>query len=172
MEIFVHITTDQILSVHMWEFHDLWVRIRVQIFRLYLGQGRPRPPPQLWLHAWILCSQMQGRSHLGMQGAMAPRLQFPNQTKSKSFSFKHYGYCFSRMFRNHTGPEISQFLPCVLQFLDNLWRLFIFFFNYMGEIDHFTWTFWKGPTLNTGPSEKFLFVDHPKEHYKEREFKP
>ena len=34
------------------------------------------------------------------------------------------------------GPEISQFLPCMLQFLDNLWRVSIFS-NYIGEIDHF-----------------------------------
>ena len=34
------------------------------------------------------------------------------------------------------GPEISWFLPCVLQFLDNLWQLFIFS-NYLSEIDHF-----------------------------------
>ena len=35
------------------------------------------------------------------------------------------------------GPDISQLLSCMLQFLDNLWRLFIFS-NYVGEIDHFT----------------------------------
>ena len=35
------------------------------------------------------------------------------------------------------GPRISQFLPCMPQFLDNLWRLFICS-NYIGEEDHFT----------------------------------
>ena len=35
------------------------------------------------------------------------------------------------------GPEISQFLPCMLQCWDNLCRLFIFS-NYIREIDHFT----------------------------------
>ena len=33
--------------------------------------------------------------------------------------------------------RISQFLPCSVQFLDNLWRLFIFS-KYIREIDHFT----------------------------------
>ena len=55
--------------------------------------------------------------------------------------------------------------------LDNSWGLFIFS-NYIGEIDHFTWTFWKGPIFNAGPSEKFPFLDNPKEDHKEREFKP
>ena len=31
--------------------------------------------------------------------------------------------------------------------------------------------FWKGPTLNTGPSKEFLIADHPKEDHNEREFK-
>ena len=35
------------------------------------------------------------------------------------------------------GPEISQFLPCILQVLDNLRQLFIFS-NCIGEMEHFT----------------------------------
>ena len=34
------------------------------------------------------------------------------------------------------GPEISRFLPYILQILDNLWRLFIFS-NYLGETNYF-----------------------------------
>ena len=64
------------------------------------------------------------------------------------------------------GPEISQFLPCMLQFLDSLWRLL------HREIDHFTLDLLNSPILNAGPSEKFLFVDYPKEDLKEREFNP
>ena len=48
MEIFVHITIIQIFSVRLWEFHNLSVRIRAQIFRLYLGQGRLPPPHPGW----------------------------------------------------------------------------------------------------------------------------
>ena len=34
-----------------------------------------------------------------------------------------------------------------------------------------SWTFWKGPILNAGPSENFLILDHPKEDHNEQEFK-
>ena len=54
----------------------------------------------------------------------------------------------------------------MLQFLDSLWRLL------HREIDHFTFDLLNSPILNAGPSEKFLFVDHPKEDLKEREFNP
>ena len=37
-------------------------------------------------------------------------------------------------------PKISQFSPCMLQFLDNIQRLFIFS-NYTGEKDHFSLDF-------------------------------
>ena len=47
----------------------------------------------------------------------------------------------------------------MLQILDNLRRLFIFF-NDIGEIDQFHWTFWEDPALNAGPSEKILIVGH------------
>ena len=46
------------------------------------------------------------------------------------------------------GSEISRFLPFMLEFLDNLRRLFIFS-NYIGEIDHFTLD---------GPSEKIRYL--------------
>ena len=58
----------------------------------------------------------------------------------------------------------------MLQFLDNLWRLFIFS-DCIREIDHFTLDFLKRSSNNGGPSEKFLIVDHPKEDHNEREFK-
>ena len=61
---------------------------------------------------------------------------------------------------------MSQFLSRMLQFLDYLWRLFI------GEIDHFTLDLLKKSDTNVKPSEKFLFVDHPKEDHNKREFKP
>ena len=98
----------------------------------------------------------RGVATRGDQVAMAPLLQFPSQKRYKSFRFKHQGYCFVLTdVQKLLGPEISQFLPCMLQFLDNLWRLIIFS-NYIGEINHFTldllkrsntwrWTFWKVP---------------------------
>ena len=62
------------------------------------------------------------------------------------------------------GPEISRFLPCMLQFLDNLRRIFIYS-NYTGEIACFTLDFLKSLILNAGPSEKFFIVNHPKENH-------
>ena len=90
------------------------------------------------------------------QGGHVHPTSISEPNKPKSFSFKYHGYCFLRMFRNSTGPKISQFLRYMLQFFDDLWRFFIFS-NYIREIDHFTWTIWKGPILNAGSSEKFLF---------------
>ena len=46
------------------------------------------------------------------------------------------------------------------------------FFQLHREKDHFTLDLLNSPILNAGPSEKFLFVDHPKEDLKEREFPP
>ena len=54
----------------------------------------------------------------------------------------------------------------MLQFLDNLWRLFIFS-NYKRKIGHFTLDLVK----RSDTSEKFLIVDHSKEDHSEREFK-
>ena len=41
----------------------------------------------------------------GARGTMLPPLQFPNQTRSNSFSLKHQGYCFLRMFRNYLNQK-------------------------------------------------------------------
>ena len=58
----------------------------------------------------------------------------------------------------------------MLQFLNNLWRLFIFS-NYT-EIDYVKLDLLKmSDTANAGPSENFLIVDHPKEDHNEWEFK-
>ena len=63
------------------------------------------------------------------------------------------------------GPEISRFLPCKLEVLNNLRQLF-FFSSYK----------WKR-SFHVGPSEKVrylsleLIVDHPKEDHHEKEFK-
>ena len=70
------------------------------------------------------------------------------------------------------GPEISRFLPCMLQFLNSSRQLFIFS-NYIREIDHFMLDLLErsDPILNSGLSEKTLIVDYPKEDHNEREFK-
>ena len=59
---------------------------------------------------------------------------------------------------------------------DTIFRQFMvafhFFSNYVGKQITSCWTFWECPILHAIPSEKFLFVDHPKEDLKEQEFKP
>ena len=57
--------------------------------------------------------------------------------KVQKFHFQTLGILFLMDVQKLYGPRISQFLPCMLQFLDNLWRLFICS-NYIGEEDHFT----------------------------------
>ena len=44
-----------------------------------------------------------------VQVAMAPPLQFLNQTRSNSFSFKYQGYFFLRVFRNYTDHKFHDF---------------------------------------------------------------
>ena len=80
---------------------------------------------------------------------------------------RHQGYCFLRMYI----PGISQFLPCMLQFLDNIWRLFIFLTT--REIGHFTLDHQRRSEFNAGPSDPlFLLVDHPKENRNKLKFNP
>ena len=54
------------------------------------------------------------------------------------------------------GPEISQYVPCMLQFSDNLWRFFIYY-NYIAEIANFTLDLLKNfdYSRNPGPTKKF-----------------
>ena len=57
--------------------------------------------------------------------------------KVQKFQFETSGILLFTDVQKLYVPEISQFLPCKLQFLDNLWRLSIFS-NYKVEEDHFT----------------------------------
>ena len=71
-------------------------------------------------------------------GAMPPlptSVSEPN--KVQKFQFQTSGILLFTDVQKLYGPDILQFLPCMLQLLDNLWRLFIFS-NYRGKIDHFT----------------------------------
>ena len=111
---------------------------------------------------------MQGRSHWGANGAWPPIL-ISEPNKVQQFLF-HLSLLFTDVQKLY-GPEISRFLPWMIQFLDNLWRLFIFS-KYIGKQITSCWTVWEGPIFHAIPSEKFLFVDYLKEDLKEREFKP
>ena len=57
--------------------------------------------------------------------------------KVQQFQFQTSGILLFMGIQNLYGPEMSHFLPYILQFLENLRRLFIFSY-YVGKIDHFT----------------------------------
>ena len=73
-----------------------------------------------------LASFPMGLTTGGEQGGMPPPsppyppLQFPNQTRSNSFSFNTSEILLFTGIQKSYGPEIPGFLPCMLQFLDNL----------------------------------------------------
>ena len=75
--------------------------------------------------------------------------------KKQQFEFQTSGILLLAGVQKLYGPEISQFLPCVLQVLDNLRQLFISS-NYIGEIDHFTLVILK--RSDTGRPEEFLLL--------------
>ena len=89
-----------------------------------------------------LGSVVQGRNHWGSQGWGIPP-PIPSLTsvselnKVQKFEFQISGILFFTDAQKLYGSEILQFLPCVLQFLDNLWWPFSIS-NCIGEIDHFT----------------------------------
>ena len=72
------------------------------------------------------------------KGRHSPPTSIPEPNKSQKFHFHTSGILHFTDVQKLFGPEISQFLPGMLQCLDNLWRLFIFSNYYIREIDHFT----------------------------------
>ena len=80
----------------------------------------------------------------GVQGAMThpplppppPYSSISERNKVKKFQFQTSRILLLTNVQKLHEPEISQFLPCILQFLDNLWRLSNFS-SYIGKIDHF-----------------------------------
>ena len=117
---------------------------------------------------------------MGGEGAQGPWSLFFNYRTNKvqAFQFQTSGILLFTNVQKLHGPEISQFLPCMLQFLDNLGAL-PFFLSTQGNrsvhvrsSEKVRYLTLDRPILNPGPSERFLFVDHPKENPNEREFEP
>ena len=97
---------------------------------------------------------------------MAPLIQFTNQTRSKSFNFKHQGYCFLCMFRNYTDQKFHDFY-CVCY---NFWSIYDKYECFLTTYEKFItsclpsekvwyltldllksfslWTIWKKTTMN------------------------
>lgn len=80
-------------------------------------------------------SRLAGVQSLEGAGGMVSSLQFPNQTRSQNFSFKHQGYCFL---------QISLFIFAFYCFFSTIYDGFpVFYSNYIKEIDLFTLDFLK-----------------------------
>ena len=107
---------------------------------------------------------------VGGGGDIALSLQFSNQARSNSFSFKHQRYCFLRVFRNYADRKSNNFYRVCYNFWTTYGVVFIFS-NYIREKITPRWTFWKSSILTAEPSGKLLIVDHPKENHNEQEFK-
>ena len=116
------------------------------------------------------CLLMTGVQPLGGLGGHGSLTLISEPKQVQQFQFQTSGVFLFTGVQEIYGPEISQFLPCMLQFLDNL-RWHFTFSSYIGEIDHFRLTFSKGPILSPGHSEMFLIMDHPTEDLNEQEFK-
>ena len=95
--------------------------------------------PTFLLKDIFLRKQQQGRSHWRGrgQGRHGPFTSISEANKVQEFKFQISGTLLFMGVQKLYGPEISRFLPCMLQFLDNLRRLFIFS-KYIRGIDHFT----------------------------------
>ena len=73
----------------------------------------------------------------GYGGGMTSPTSISEPNKVQKCQFQTSGMLLFTDVQKVYGPEILQFLPRMLEFLDNLWRVFTFS-NYIEEIDHFT----------------------------------
>ena len=71
-------------------------------------------------HSWHFPFLNEYATVGGQGGPWSPSLQFSNQTRSKSFIFKHQEYCFFRMFRNYTDQKFQNFYRACC----NFWTLY------------------------------------------------
>ena len=86
----------------------------------------------------------QGHSHWGerVAGGPWPLTSVFKPRKVHKFQFRTSGILLFTDVQKLYGPENSQHLLCMLQFLDNLWRLFIFLTT-LGKYHTSRSTFWK-----------------------------
>ena len=67
----------------------------------------------------------QGRSHWGTRGRYGPLTSSFEPKKDQHFQFQISEILPFTSFQKLYRPNISRFLPCMLQFLDNIHRLLI-----------------------------------------------
>ena len=85
---------------------------------------------------WFLHGYWGVATERAREGAMAISTSISEPNKVQQFQFETSGILLFTGVQKLCGPEISRFLPYILQFWDNLRRLFIFSY-YAGETDHF-----------------------------------
>ena len=72
-------------------------------------------------------NDLQGRSNWGDQGDHGPLTSIFETKKVQKFQFQTSKILLFTDVQKLCGPDISQFSPCMLQVLDNIQRLLIFF---------------------------------------------
>ena len=119
-----------------WTFINfLFIQISISLMIFWTNRTSKIESICDWKVIRYICSQ--GRSHWRGQGGHCPPTSISKPNKVQEFQFQISGMLLFMAVQKLCGPEISRFLPCMLQFLDNSRRLFIFS-NYMRGIDHFT----------------------------------
>ena len=100
----------------------------------------------------------QGCSYWGGEGCRGPCPHLNSKPKKvQQFQFETSRILLFTGVQKLYGPEISRFLPCMVQVLVNLCQLFIFS-NYIEEIDHFTLDLLKSSTTYRWTFEKFFLL--------------
>ena len=87
--------------------------------------------------ATYVFSGAQPLGKTGGHSSLPPPTSVLEPNKVQLFKFQISRILLFMCVQKLCGREISKFLPCVLQVLENLQHLFIFS-NYIGKIDHFT----------------------------------
>ena len=87
-----------------------------------------------------IATRGKGRRGGGGQDGHGPPNSISEPNKVQKFQFQTSGILLFTDVQKLYRPEISQFLPYMLQFLNNLWRLFIFS-NFIGQQITLRWTF-------------------------------
>ena len=105
----------------------------------------------------------------GPGGPWPPPPQFTNHKRSKSFSFKHKGYCFLPMFRKYTNQKFYNFYRLCYNFW-TIYSGFSFVLTIQGK--QITSCSEKVRYLTLGLLKSFFFLDHLREDHNQRQFKP
>ena len=127
---------------------------------------KPKRKTELkWVNVYILKCVATG----GGRGPWPPYFNFQAK-QGPTVSVSDIRDTALRVFRNYRDQKFHNFYRVCYNFW-TIYTSFFIFSNYKEKQIISRWTFWKGPILSAGPSEKFLIVDHPKEGHNEQGLK-